>query len=93
MPGDLQRFMNRALRGDLELRVRNLEDNARLLYYGGQQILWGMLSAASAALAVMFDGRGNTGRAWAAGIGAGVFALFLLIAWLAGRPRRVRRRP
>ena len=93
MPGDVQRFMNRALRGDLELRVRNLEDNARLLYYGGQQILWGMMAAASAALAVLFDGRGNTGRAWAAGIGAGLFSVFLLLAWLAGRPRRVRRRP
>jgi ubiquinone biosynthesis protein len=93
LPGDLQRFMNRALRGDLELRVRNLEDNARLLYYGGQQILWGMLTAASAALAVMFDGRGHTGRAWAAGIASGLFAVFLLLAWLAGRPRRARRRP
>jgi hypothetical protein len=85
--------MNRALRGDLELRVRNLEENARLLYLGGQQILWGMLSAASAGLAVLFDGRGHTGRSWAAGIGSAVFALFLLLAWLAGRPRRTRRRP
>jgi predicted unusual protein kinase regulating ubiquinone biosynthesis (AarF/ABC1/UbiB family) len=92
LPGDLQRFMNRALRGDLELRVRNLEDNARMLYYGGQQILWGMLMAASAALAVLFDGRGSTGRAWAAGIASALFAVFLLFSWLAGRPRRVRRR-
>jgi hypothetical protein len=52
-----------------------------------------MLSAASAGLAVLFDGRGHTGRSWAAGIGSAVFALFLLLAWLAGRPRRVRRRP
>ena len=62
LPGDLQRFINRALRGDLELRVRNLEDNARMLYYGGQQILWGMLTAAAAAVAVLFDGRGHTDR-------------------------------
>jgi predicted unusual protein kinase regulating ubiquinone biosynthesis (AarF/ABC1/UbiB family) len=93
LPGDLQRFMNRALRGDLDLRVANLEDNARMLYYGGQQILWGMLMASSAALAVLFDGRGHTGRAWAAGAASGLFAVFLLFSWLAGRPRRVRRRP
>jgi predicted unusual protein kinase regulating ubiquinone biosynthesis (AarF/ABC1/UbiB family) len=93
LPGDLQRFMNRALRGDLELRVRNLEDNARMLYYGGQQILWGLMTAAAAALAMMFEGRGHHGRAWAAGIGSALFALFLLFAWLAGRPRRWRRRP
>ncbi|HMF39048.1 MAG TPA: AarF/UbiB family protein [Polyangia bacterium] len=93
LPGDLQRFMNRALRGDLELRVRNLEDNARMLYFGGQQILWGLLTASSAALAVLFDGRGHGGRAWAAGIASALFAVFLLFAWLAGRPRRWRRRP
>ncbi len=93
LPGDLQRFMNRALRGDLELRVRNLDDNARVLYLGGQQILWGMMSAASAALAVLLDGRGYTGRSWAAGIASALFGLFLLIAWLAGQPRRARRRP
>ena len=62
LPGDLQRFMNRALRGDLELRVRNLEENARLLYFGGQQILWGMLSAASAgAGGVCSTGAGTPG--------------------------------
>ena len=92
LPGDLQRFINRALRGEMELRVRNLEDNARLLYYGGQQILWGIMSAATAALAVLFDGRGQTGKAWAAGIASALFAVFLLLAWLAGRPRRLRRR-
>jgi predicted unusual protein kinase regulating ubiquinone biosynthesis (AarF/ABC1/UbiB family) len=93
LPGDLQRFMNRAMRGDLELRVRNLEDNARLLYYGGQQILWGMMAAASAALAVLFEGRGHDGRAWVAGIASALFTVFLLFAWLAGRPRRWRRSP
>jgi predicted unusual protein kinase regulating ubiquinone biosynthesis (AarF/ABC1/UbiB family) len=93
LPGELQRFMNRALRGDVELRVRNLEDNARLLYYGGQQILWGMMTASSAALAVVLDGRGQGGWAWVAGIASAVFAVFLLFAWLTGRPRRFRRRP
>jgi ubiquinone biosynthesis protein len=92
LPGELQRFINRALRGELELRVRNLEDNARLLYYGGQQILWGMMTASSAALAVVLDGRGHGRLAWTAGIASAVFAVFLLFAWLTGRPRRYRRR-
>ena len=92
LPGELQRFINRALRGDLELRVENLEDNARLLYYGGQQILWGMLTAAAAALAVLFDGRGQPTRRVGVGIAAALFAVFLLLTWLAGRPRRWRRR-
>jgi len=92
LPGELQRFMNRALRGDLELRVRNLEENARLLYYGGQQILWGMMSAAAASLAVVLDGRGHGRLAWTAGIASAVCAVFLFFSWLTGRPRRFRRR-
>ena len=92
LPGELQRFMNRALRGELELRVRNLEENARLLYYGGQQILWGMMSAAAASLAVVLDGRGHGRLAWTAGIASAVFAVFLFFSWLTGRPRRFRRR-
>jgi len=92
LPGDLQRFMNRALRGDLELRVRNLEENARLVYLGGQQLLWGMLSAVSAGLAVVLEGQGHGRAAWVGGIMSGLFAVFLLFALLAGRPRRYRRR-
>jgi predicted unusual protein kinase regulating ubiquinone biosynthesis (AarF/ABC1/UbiB family) len=92
LPGDLQRFMNRALRGDLELRVRNLEDNARMLYHGGQQIVWGLLSATAAGVALVFDGRGYGRATWAAGVLSALFAVFLLFAWLAGRPRRWRRR-
>jgi len=92
LPGELQRFMNRALRGELELRVRNLEENARLLYYGGQQLLWGMMSAAAASLAVVLDGRGHGRLAWTGGIASAVFAVFLFLSWLTGRPRRHRRR-
>ena len=92
LPGDLQRFISRALRGDLELRVRNLEDNARLLYYSGQQMLWGMMTAAAVGLTALFDGRGQPRAAWASGIAAGVFGLFLVFTWLAGRPRRFRGR-
>ena len=53
LPGELQRFMDRAARGEIEFGFRNLDENARLIYHGGQQILWGMLTAtAAAALAI-----------------------------------------
>jgi predicted unusual protein kinase regulating ubiquinone biosynthesis (AarF/ABC1/UbiB family) len=92
LPGELQRFVNRALRGEVEFRVRNLEDNARLLYYSVQQLLWGMMTVAAVALTALFDGRGQPRAAWASGIGAGVFGLALVFTWLAGRPRRFRTR-
>jgi len=92
LPGELQRLVSRAMRGELEFKVKNLEDNTRLLYYSGQQMLWGMLTAAAVGLTALFDGRGQPRAAWASGIGAGVFGLFLVLTWLAGRPRRFRER-
>jgi ubiquinone biosynthesis protein len=88
LPGELQRFMDRALRGELELRVRNLDDNVRILYHVGQQLLWGMLGAVSAVLAVVFGGRGNGAASAIAWVVAGLFGLLLFFAWLAARPRR-----
>ena len=92
LPGELQRLVSRAMRGELEFRVKNLDDNARLLYYSGQQMLWGMMTAAAVGLTALFDGRGQPRAAWASGIGACVFGLFLVLTWLTGRPRRFRGR-
>jgi hypothetical protein len=88
LPGELQRFMDRAARGELEFRVRDLDENVRVLYSVGQQLLWGMLAAASAVLAVVFDGRGQEHAKLGAEIAAGGFAFFLFFSWLGGRPKR-----
>ena len=88
LPGELQRFMDRAARGELEFRVRDLDENVRVLYGVGQQLLWGMLGAVSAVLAVVFDGRDQAQAKLGAEIGMGVFAVFLFFTWLGGRPRR-----
>ncbi len=85
LPGELQRFMDRAVRGELEVRVRNLEENARLIYHAGQQLLWGMLGATAAVLAVVFDGRGEPTARLIAAIAGGFFGLMLLVSWMGGR--------
>jgi predicted unusual protein kinase regulating ubiquinone biosynthesis (AarF/ABC1/UbiB family) len=92
LPGELQRFMDRALRGEIEVGFHNLDENVRLLYGVGQQILWGLLAATGAALATVFDGRGQSRATFIAGIASGLCAVFLLLAWFAGRPRKPRRR-
>jgi hypothetical protein len=88
LPGELQRFMNRALHGDLELRVRDLDEHVRVLYSAGQQLLWGMLAAVSAVLAVVFDGRGQDRARLGAELGTGLFVALLFLSWMGGRPRR-----
>jgi predicted unusual protein kinase regulating ubiquinone biosynthesis (AarF/ABC1/UbiB family) len=90
LPGELQRFMSRALRGDLELRVRGLDEHVRVLYSVGQQLLWGMLAAVSAVLAVVFDGRGQDQARFGAEVAAAAFVVLLFFAVLGGRPRRPR---
>ena len=64
-----------------------------LLYYAGQQILWGLMTAvAAAASPPVWDGRGHKAAAVGAAIAAGLFGVLLLLAWFAGRPRRSRGR-
>jgi len=92
LPGQLQRFMTRAMRGELDIRVANLEDQARLLYLASEQLLWGGLGATAAVLAVAFDGRGRVGATWVAASVAGICAVLLLLSRLAGRRRLGRRR-
>ena len=92
LPGQLQRFMSRALRGDLDVRVANLDDNARLLYLASEQRLWGTLGAAGVALAVWLDQLHRPREALAAGLAAGLFGVLLFFSRLAGRRRFGRRR-
>ncbi|HVV52675.1 MAG TPA: AarF/UbiB family protein, partial [Polyangia bacterium] len=92
LPGELQRFMDRAARGDIEVGFRNLDENARLIYYVGQQILWGMLGATATVLATVFDGRGQPRALVAAAVAAGFCGLMLVVNWFVGHPRRARGR-
>ncbi len=94
LPAELQRFMDRAARGEIEVGFRNLDENARLIYAVGQQILWGMLAATATVLATVFDGRRQPHAMWAAAIGAGLCGVMLILSWFAGHPRPTRgRRP
>jgi ubiquinone biosynthesis protein len=91
LPGEIGRFVKLATRGDLEMRVRNLEEGVRVVYALGQQLLWGLLGVASTAFAVVFDGR-NQARAqtWAE-VAAGIFGGFFVLSLLRGR-RLLRKR-
>lgn len=78
LPGEIGRALTLATRGDLEVRVRDLDAGVRALYTVGQQILWAFLAASATGLAVVFDGRGQEGARDVAGGAAGLFGLMLL---------------
>jgi predicted unusual protein kinase regulating ubiquinone biosynthesis (AarF/ABC1/UbiB family) len=91
LPGEIGRFVKLATRGDLEMRVRNLEEGVRVVYTVGQQLLWAFLGATAAGFAVVFDGRGQVAaRSWAESAAA-VFGGLFFIAVLRGR-RLLRKR-
>jgi ubiquinone biosynthesis protein len=91
LPGEIGRFLTLATRGDLEVRVRPIDEGVRVVYALGQQLLWGFLSSAAVTLAVVFDGRGQPhARGWAEAA-ACVCGTLLLASLLRGR-RLLRKR-
>ena len=91
LPGEIGRFVKLATRGDLEMRVRNLEEGVRVVYTVGQQLLWALLGATSVGFAVVFEGRGQTGAQDWAEVAAAVCGGLFLVSLLRGR-RLLRKR-
>jgi ubiquinone biosynthesis protein len=91
LPGEIGRFITVATRGDLETRVRHLDEHVRVVYTLGHQLLWGFLGVSSVALAALFDGRGRATAALFAELSAGGCAALLVLALMRGR-RLLRRR-
>jgi ubiquinone biosynthesis protein len=90
LPGEIGRFLTLATRGDLEVRVRPIDEGVRIVYALGQQLLWGFLTASSGVFAVVFDGRGQLrARSWAEATAAGCALLLLGSLW---RGRRLLKR-
>jgi predicted unusual protein kinase regulating ubiquinone biosynthesis (AarF/ABC1/UbiB family) len=85
LPGELRRFFTKASLGEVEVRLPDVHESARLVYTAGQQLLWGILGATAVVLAVVFDGRGQSGaRAWAT-FAASVAGLLLVMSLASGR--------
>jgi predicted unusual protein kinase regulating ubiquinone biosynthesis (AarF/ABC1/UbiB family) len=91
LPGEIGRFLKLATRGDLEMRVRNLEEGVRVVYNVGQQLLWAALAVSSVGFAVVFDGRNQPGAQTWAEAAAGIFGGLFVLSLLRGR-RLMRKR-
>jgi len=92
LPSEVKKFLQRAQRGELEMRFKGLDEHARLIYALGHQLMWTALSITSGAFAMMFEGRHQPLHARYAWYGAGAFGTFLLLSLLFTRSRLKRRR-
>lgn len=89
IPDDMQRFLSKAMKGELEVRFRGMRESAALLYALGHQVIYTLLGLGCATAAYLFDGREQAGPRDLA-LGAAGFFTFLLLGsmWSARRWRR-----
>jgi predicted unusual protein kinase regulating ubiquinone biosynthesis (AarF/ABC1/UbiB family) len=87
IPDDLRKYLTRATRGEMEVRVRGLTEGARTLYAVGRQLIYTALGIASgvAALQLHFRHEERFAR-WAAYVAAAAFTL-LVLSSIFSRPR------
>jgi predicted unusual protein kinase regulating ubiquinone biosynthesis (AarF/ABC1/UbiB family) len=90
LPSEVKKFVQRAQRGELEVRFRGIEEHARLVYALGHQVIYAALGITSGAFGVIFDGRGEPRPAHWAFWGAGAFAA--LLGWSIVSTRALMRR-
>ncbi len=87
LPEDMRRYLTRANRGELEVRVRGLQEGGRAIYAVGRQIIYTAIGLFAGTEALDSWRRHEFGVArWLAGVAAGA-AVFLLLSSLVSRPR------
>jgi ubiquinone biosynthesis protein len=87
LPAEIKKFLQRASRGELEVRFRGIDEHARLVYALGHQIIYAALGITSGSFAMMFDGRHQAEPARWAWYSACAFATLLALSILTTRSK------
>ena len=92
LPGDAKRFMSRAMRGELQVNFRGLDEPAELIYALGHQLIYALLAVTALGAAMLMHQRGDwLATRWILG-GAALFVLLLLGSMWRHRGYQRRRR-
>jgi len=92
LPSEMKRFMTRAQRGELEVRFRNLDENVRVIYTLGHQLIYTLCALCGAVFWLVLDGRGAHEAARIAIYVSAGFTLLLLGSLISTRNRLKRKR-
>jgi ubiquinone biosynthesis protein len=87
LPQDMRRYLTRANRGELEVRVRGVQDGGRALYAVGRQMIYTVIALFTGSQALESWRRHEFGIARGLAIAAGCAAALLLLSSLFARPR------
>ena len=85
LPAEIRRLLRAAHAGDLQLKFKNIDGPAQLMYRLGHQLIYVAVGIAGASIAIVLEGRGDDARAlwgwWTARAAGG----FLLWSWWTSR--------
>lgn len=88
LPDDLRKYLVRATRGEMEVRVRGLTEGARTIYAVGRQVIYTAIGIAAGFAALSLHGRGEDGTTTKVLIGVAVFCgIMLVLSSIFSRPR------
>lgn len=91
LPEDLRKFLQRATRGEMELRVKGVQEGSRTLYTVGRQIIYTAIGIATGYASLSLHQRGDDGTTTRVLLGVTCFCgLMLLISSIFSRPGRAR---
>jgi ubiquinone biosynthesis protein len=91
LPEDLRKFLQRATRGEMELRVKGVQEGTRTLYTVGRQIIYTAIGIATGYASLSLHLKGDDGTPTRVLLGVTCFCGFmLLVSSIFSRPGRAR---
>ncbi len=88
LPEDLRKYLQRAVRGEIEVRVRGVAEGSRAVYSAGRQIIYTSLAITSGLVGMHQSELGHRTACHVGYAAAGFFGFMLLMSSLLDRPRR-----
>jgi ubiquinone biosynthesis protein len=85
LPAEIRKFMRAAHAGELQIKFKNIDAPAQLMYRLGHQFIFAGVGIAGAALAVILEGRGEDPRAAWGWWTARVAGVLLVWSWWSSR--------
>ncbi|HEY8080217.1 MAG TPA: AarF/UbiB family protein, partial [Labilithrix sp.] len=89
LPDDLKKYLVRATRGEMEVRVRGVQEGARTVYAIGRQVIYTAIAIATGFAALSLHERGEDGAPTKILLGLAGFCVLMLVASsVFARPRK-----
>jgi ubiquinone biosynthesis protein len=88
LPDDLRKYLVRATRGEMEVRVKGVQEGARTIYAIGRQLIYTAIGLATGFAALWLHSRGEDGTPTRVLLGVTGFCTFMLVlSSIFSRPR------